>query len=110
MITHAMFTSIVKLRDFEKAAGHTPYAPPNPDEWRAVVLSQDGRRVRIVLVDAFHPGTGAFTRLIAGIRAAGLTPVIVEPTLALRDWCERHGYRERIVGRGDARHRIWYPR
>lgn len=84
----------------------------NADEWKDFVITQSGRRIRLVLLYAKRPCTGAFTRLIAGIDAAGLTPVIVEPCQSLVDWCNRHDYRCRKIGRGDRNHtqEIWYRR
>lgn len=81
-----------------------------PSDWKDIVVTRDGSRVRLVLLYAVMPCTGAFTRLIAGIEAEGSMPVIVEPSQTLVDWCKRHDYRERRLGRGKHTHRVWYPR
>jgi hypothetical protein len=78
-------------------------------DWKVAVISQDGKRIRLVLLDATHPGSGAFTRLVRGIWAAGLTPVLVEPSQSLIDWAVRHGFRRRTVGKGHLKHHIWHP-
>ena len=82
----------------------------NREEWRAIVVSQDRKYVRLVLLDANEPGKGTFTRLIDGICRVSLTPVIVEPNEILIAWCRRHDFRMRKVGSGELRHHIWYPR
>lgn len=79
-------------------------------DWHEIIASRDGRRIRLVLLDALNPGAGAFTRLIERISAAGLVPVIVEPNQFLIDWCHRHGCRMRIIGKGPFRQEVWYPR
>jgi len=79
-------------------------------DWREIIVSRDHRRVRLVLLDARKPGTGAFTRLIDRISKAGLVPVIVEPNQLLVDWCHRHGYRMRIIGKRHHRQEVWYSR
>jgi hypothetical protein len=80
------------------------------DDWHEIVLTKDGKRVRLVLLEARNPGNGAFTRLIAGITTAELCPVICEPNDFLIEWCKRHDYRPRTVGTGHGRVNIWYPR
>ena len=83
----------------------------NPHDWNEAIISRDKiGRVRIVLIDAVYPRSGAFTRLIAGIKAAGLVPVIVEPFEILEEWCKRHNWKRRTIGQGDNRQTIWYER
>jgi hypothetical protein len=74
------------------------------------VITRDGSRVRLVLLNARQPGRGAFTRLVYGIEKAGFIPVLVQPNQLLKDWCARHGWRSRDVGQGEDRHFIFYPR
>jgi len=111
--TQNMVEAAYNLRQLEAEQGFeviddAPWL--NKSDWREIVVSQDSRRIRLVLLDAMFPGKGAFTRLIAGIWEAGLTPVIVEPNQSLIDWCNRHDYRSKIVGKKQLRHEVWYPR
>lgn len=81
------------------------------DDWsERTIISQDGKRIRLVALEARRPGSGAFTRLIGLIFAAGLTPVLVEPNDMLTSWCHRHNFRHKRVGQGKHRANIWYPR
>ena len=82
----------------------------DPDDWQTPLISQDNRRVRLVLLEAKKPHTGQFTKLISEISKAGLVPVLVEPNETLVSWCRRHQYRKRNVGRGEFRHEVWYPK
>jgi hypothetical protein len=88
--------------------GEAPWL--NRDDWNAIVVSQDRTRVRLVLLDAKQPLSGAFTRLINGIFRCNLTPAIVEPNELLVRWCYRHNFRHKVIGKGLYRHHIWYPR
>jgi hypothetical protein len=111
--TENMMIAAANLRQMEIEHGFAPIEVAswlNNDDWREIIATRDHRRVRLVLLDAKQPGTGAFTRLIAGITKAGLVPVIVEPNKTLTDWCVRHGYRMRIIGKGKDRHEVWYLR
>jgi hypothetical protein len=74
------------------------------------IITRDGSRVRLVLLNARQPRRGAFTRLMRGIKGAGLMPVLVEPNQVLKDWCARHDWRSREIGRGNDRQLIFYPR
>lgn len=74
------------------------------------IITSDRGRVRLVLLTAAKPGNGAFTRLVGGISSAGLQPVAVEPNDVVEQWCERHGWRSRIIGHGDDRQRVFHPR
>lgn len=76
-------------------------------EW--TIITRDNERVRLVALDAKEKGKGAFTRLVSAILEAGLVPVVVEPIGRLEGWCLKHGWKPRIVGKGDYRQRIWYP-
>ena len=78
------------------------------DRW--TIISQDNKRVRLVALQAKHPGHGAFTRLIDGIFKSGLIPVLVEPNQILIDWCRRNQFRKRTIGRKEFRHDVWYPK
>ena len=84
----------------------------NRDEWVVAIISEDPKgRIRLVLLDARLPGNGAFTRLISGIQAQGLTPVIVEPIGSLAGWCKKKGWKKRIIKHGtENKQEVWYPR
>ena len=83
----------------------------NKNDWEEIVVSMDKEgRIRLVLLDAKQPGTGAFTRLIKQIEQAGLTPVIVEPLGFLETWCISHGWRSRRLRHGPSHQLIWYKR
>lgn len=81
------------------------------DDWSDYsIISIDEDRVRLVALEAKKPGSGAFTRLIGKIIDAGLVPVLVQPNRSLIDWCMRHDYRSRRIGKGSFSHEVWYPR
>jgi hypothetical protein len=81
------------------------------DDWSDYsIFSKDHDRIRLVAIEAKRPGKGAFTRLIAGIVDRHLVPVLVEPNRTLIDWCLRHDYRSRRIGKGSFTHEVWYPR
>jgi hypothetical protein len=81
-----------------------------PDWTRRTIISQDGDRIRLVALEAKIPHSGAFTRLIEKIWKRNLVPVLVEPNDLLEQWCIRHQWRARYVGRGVDRHWVFYPR
>ena len=73
----------------EQRRGHAAIAPEGApwlvaEDWHVHALTRAGQEVRIVALWAKAPRQGAFRRLVAGIRAAGLTPVVVEPFGAMR--------------------------
>jgi hypothetical protein len=77
------------------------------EDWHPFsIASTDGKRVRLVALQAQHEGEGALRRCIAAIRAARLQPVIVEPFDRLEQSLKRWGWRHRRLA--DAN--IWYPR
>lgn len=81
------------------------------NDWdAATIITQDGKRIRLVALQAKIPGQGAFNRLVRRIFAHNLAPVLVEPNEMLVGWCYRHGFRSKTIGRGDNRQTIWYPR
>lgn len=103
-----------RMRDIEREQGFRIVefaAWFDRDDWTdATIISQDGRRIRLVALEARTPCSGAMTRLIEKITAAGLVPVIVEPNQMIIDWCARHDFRSRTIGRGRYRHHVWYSR
>ena len=64
--------------------GEVPWLPTEdwPDN---VVISQCRDEIRIIAIFAKEPGKGAFRRMIAGIKAAGLKPVVVCPFRDMED-------------------------
>ena len=109
----ATAVALINLRRMEQEQGfelieNAPWL--NRAEWREIIVSRHSRRIRLVLLDARYPGKGAFTRLIEGITKAGLVPVLVEPSQSLIDWCHRHDYRPRNVGKNCFKQEVWYPR
>lgn len=105
------------MRADEAARGFTVIRPgerpwlPAQDWHETIVVSQDGDRVRLVAILAKRPGTGALTRAIAAITAAGLAPVIVEPTREMRETCRRWGWKMRRAGHDfDTFEEQWRPR
>lgn len=106
-------TMLGLIRAYERDMGYqliTDAPWLNRKDWYALIASEDGNRVRLVLMDAAEPGTGAMTRLIAGIEKAGKIPVIVEPMGRLRDWCKKNGWKKRIIGKGWDRQEVWHPK
>lgn len=71
-----------------------------------VVSIGPGRRVRLLMLLARKPGGGAFRRMIAGLQAEALVPVVVEPSPRLQRLLESWKWRSRRTSRGT----IWYPR
>ena len=105
------------MRAYERAAGRIVVRPGERpwlsiDDWHEkIVVSIDGNRVRLIAILAKHPGTGALTRTISGIIAAGLIPVIVEPTKEMRETCRRWGWKMRNVGDSfETYEEQWRPR
>lgn len=77
---------------------------------RNSVVTQDGDRVRLVLLEALRQREGAFTRLVADILACELIPVVVEPHDRLARKLAAWGWRHRRLGVGFTSENIWYPR
>jgi hypothetical protein len=87
-----------------------PFVIPAEDWTYPVVISHDGREVRIIAIHAAAPGNGAFRRLIDNIAAAGLSPVVVEPVgVVMPAIMKRWGWRGRVVGKGFNRFWEWRP-
>lgn len=104
------------MREDERAAGFEPVTPGSvpwlsADDWPDdIVVSIKGRDVRVVAIKAKEPGKGAFTRLIARITCAGLTPHVVEPLFDMPAILERWGWTHTVMGAGMDRQEIWTPR
>lgn len=104
------------MRDNERAAGREVIIPGSvpwlsSEDWHpTVVVSKDGKRVRLIAIVALNPGRGALRRTITGIVSAGLEPRIVEPTIEMQSTLKRWGWRGRHCGSGLTAENIWYPR
>jgi hypothetical protein len=69
------------------------------DDWPSdVVISKLGNDIRIVLIAALEPGSGAFSRLINGIVTAGLRPIVVCPSPEMQSIVSRWGWQCKEVG------------
>jgi hypothetical protein len=78
--------------------------PPN------IVVTLNGKTVRIVAIYAKRPGNGAFSRLIRNIVAAGLSPVVIAPMLTMPAILAHWGWTSRQVGHDfDTWEEQWYP-
>ena len=90
--------------------GSVPWLPAEDWDDGCVISVDADDRVRLVALAAKRPGRGAFKRLVALIRAAGLSPVVVTPTDRLAAHLKRRGWRMRVTGSGETAQTIWYPR
>jgi hypothetical protein len=81
-------------------------------DWRAEsVASISGTLVRLVLIDAHKPGTGAFTRTVNGARLAGYTPTVIDPTREFAAMLKRRGWRGKTIGHDfETRETVWRPK
>ncbi len=104
------------MLDAEVAAGRQPIQPgarepfhfPAADWSFPQIVSLDGGEVRLIAINADRPGSGALTRLLANICAAGLRPVIVAPVgLAMPAILARWGWVETVIGEGWGRVDEW---
>lgn len=103
------------LRADEEAAGRVVVRPGDVswllrEDWiDSVVVSRELTEVRLIAMVAQRPGQGALRRTLAGIKRAGLSPVIVEPTREMRATLMRWGWRQTIVGDELACEVQWRP-
>ncbi len=107
---------VAAMREDEEAAGFTLLTPGDRPWFLRVdwpdnaIVSTDGKSVRIVAIIAQRPGTGAFRRMVDGIRADGLTPIVVEPIgTTMPAILKRWGWKRKRVGRGFQAHDTWQP-
>ena len=105
------------LRERERKAGNVVVLPGSEpwlslDDWDpSIIVSRRGREVRLVAILARVPGSGALTRTVAGIIAAGLVPVICEPTVEMRATMKRWRWKRRLVGSTfEDREEQWLPK
>lgn len=103
------------MRADEAEAGHGVVLPGDlpwfsADEWSPdCVVSIDRRRVRLILIVAKRPGTGAFTRLAARILASGLKPMVLAPTREFQAMLSKRGWRRKDFGTGLDHEERWEP-
>lgn len=103
------------MQEDERALGFEPVKPGAvpwllAEDWPDdIVVSVRGLEVRIVAIKAKQIGNGAFSRLIAGICYAGLTPIVVEPLFDMPAILRRWGWKPRVTGSGFAREESWRP-
>lgn len=92
------------LRDHEIELGHWPVPVgsvpwlPAKDWHEHDCVAMDGDEVRLVAIAARRPHTGALGRLLAGIAAAGLRPVVVNPMDEMEGILRAWGWRRVRVG------------
>lgn len=96
------------MRDDQIALGRTivpvgsvrPFSVPTWD-WIDTLISMDAEHAYIVLVNAKRRRKGAFSRLVASIKASGLVPVVCSPTGRMMPRIlERWGW-QRVPGSDD---------
>lgn len=103
------------IRSDETDAGHRVILPGDEpwfsaDEWSPdCVVSLDRRRVRLILIVAQTPGSGAFTRLVARILASDLKPTVLAPTREFQAMLARRGWRRKDFGSGLRHEERWEP-
>lgn len=91
------------MKEHEAAHGHevlTPDTAPwiRPEDWENYIITRDGERIRLVVLMAARPRSGALGRLVTGICKAGLIPVVVIPLGFMEAILRRWGWRREIVG------------
>lgn len=82
------------------------------DDWDSdSIASVSGTMVRLVLLNAHRPGTGAFTRTVSGMQGAGYKPIVLDPTPEFAAMLKRRGWRGKAVGHDfETRETRWRPR
>jgi len=77
--------------------GSVPWLPEA--EWdTGSLVFRDGDEIRLVAILANQKWTGAFRRLVAGIEAAGLRPVIISPLADMERIMDKWGWSCRRIG------------
>jgi hypothetical protein len=95
------------MRQYETEAGYNVVLPglvswlPLSDwEPDCVVSEAPGQIIRLVLIHARQPGTGAFTRLCHALSSLRLRPMVLAPTREFAKTLTRNGWKNTKVGRG----------
>lgn len=103
------------MRDDERARGNEIIIPGEvdwltADDWDpTVVVSRRKSEIRLIAILAKNQGRGAFRRLVVGIRSAGLTPVIIAPSIEMAATMRRWQWHRRYVGSGAEQEEQWLP-
>lgn len=63
--------------------------------------------VRLMLIIAEKPGTGAFTRLVANMARVDLVPLVIDPTDEFYAMLHRRGWRELLIGETFEERECW---
>lgn len=74
-----------------------------------IVVSLDGAEVRIIAIIATRRGDGAFKRMVTGIVAAGLCPVVIEPMFGMPSILRRWGWSGKKVETPTGCEEQWRP-
>jgi hypothetical protein len=104
------------MREEERASGHQVVIPGDEpwlaaDDWHeTIVVSRNGKEIRLIALYTSTPGRGAFRRTVSGILDAGLVPVIIAPTREMRETMIRWNWFPRHVGSGWNHEEQWRPR
>jgi hypothetical protein len=111
------YDPVAAIAENEEARGFKIVRPGDApwfqaSDWRsASVASINGKRVRLVLLHALVSNAGAMTRTIEAIKAAGLTPNIIDPTLELQATLKRRGWKSKRSGSTfDDTETVWFER
>ena len=111
------YDAVAEIVEGERARGFRVLRPDDTPWFLAAdwapksIASVSGVLVRLVLLQARKPGSGAFTRTVAGLRAAGYRPAVIEPTREFAEMLARRGWIKRSVGNTlETREKIWRPR
>lgn len=103
------------MRENERESGNDVIVPgevhwlPSEDWDETIVVSRNGKEIRLIAILARHPGNGAFRRLVHAILDAGLVPVIIAPSLEMAATMKRWGWHRRFVGSGFEQEDQWRP-
>lgn len=97
--------------DEEVKGGSTAQWPIGPEFDPLSLVTVRGADVRIIAIMALRQREGAFRRLVTGIQAQGMTPVVVQPiTHAMRDIIRHWGWTCTVIGKGYESEEQWRPK
>jgi hypothetical protein len=103
------------MREDERAMGFTPILAgeypwfPLEDWSLRDVVSIKGNCVRIVAIHAWHPKSGAFSRMITRLAKADMKPIVVEAMFDMPPILTRWGWTSKIIGDGFDQQEVWEP-
>lgn len=104
------------MRDMEKDIGAVvvpvgstkPFPVPSVDWNQETLITVLGVKARIVVASANFPRSGALSRLVHNIKAAGLIPVIVSPVGPIMPAILKHwGWTRAKIGEGETVAEEW---